>query len=342
MHRIVLMGLALALASSPSRCGAQRVVEHYDAVRGFLQIGPEPERRVPRTERGHSLLLPEGGASSVQGVVVFVDARRFDVAWLEAGQGSFDAVALAHDLAVLHITTGNPLDFLFEEGQVADLVTRIGAVLRDNDLRDAPLFLAGLSLGGTRALRIADFIATRSGGPELRLRGAAVIDAPLDMERLLQTERRAAALAFHPVAEDEGRWVTYLLETHLGDDPGASPSAYRAYSPYAHAAPDGGNAAHLIDLPIRAYHEPDVDWWIENRGKSYYDMNSLDLAGLVNTLRILGNEDAELVTTHGRREGYAEGASPHTWSIVDNRDLVRWFLSHAGSRGPSGSARVSR
>jgi hypothetical protein len=88
----------------------------------------------------------------------------------------------------------------------------------------------------------------------------------------------------------------------------------------------GGNAVHLRDVPVRAYHEPDVDWWIENRRKSYYSMNSLDLAALVNELRLLGNERAFLITTHGTRAGFEDGSSPHTWSIVDNGELVDWFL----------------
>lgn len=331
MKQIALLGLGLVLGNWPLPCTAQRIVERYDDVGGFLRIGPEPERRIPMTERGYSLVLPDGAPSTVRGVVVFVDPRRFDSSLFRAEPGSFEVEALARDLAVLHITTGDPLDFLFEEEQVAELVGRIGVVLRKNDLPNASLFLAGLSLGGTRTLRVANFISANSSEVGFRLRAVAIVDAPLDMERLLETERRAAVLAFHPASEDEGRWVTYLLETNLGRNPRTASSKYRAYSPFTHGAPDGGNAVLLRDIPIRAYHEPDVDWWIENRGKSYYDMNSLDLAALINALRILGNEHAELVTTHQRREGYADGTSPHTWSIVDNRDLVQWFLSHVAS-----------
>jgi hypothetical protein len=56
-------------------------------------------------------------------------------------------------------------------------------------------------------------------------------------------------------------------------------------------------------------------------------MNSVDLAALVNELRLQGNDQAELVTTHRAREGVDEGSSPHTWSFVDNADLVEWFLA---------------
>jgi hypothetical protein len=157
----------------------------------------------------------------------------------------------------------------------------------------------------------------------------AIVDAPLDMARLWGTERRAENLGFHPAAADEGRWVTYLLETHLGGTPTTASPQYVEFSPFSHGAPDGGNAVYLRTLPIRAYHEPDVDWWIENRRKSYYDMNSIDLAALINQLRILGNDSAALVSSHQRRAGYDEGATPHTWSIVDNQELVEWFLSLA-------------
>lgn len=66
----------------------------------------------------------------------------------------------------------------------------------------------------------------------------------------------------------------------------------------------------LREVAVRVYHEPDVDWWIQNRRKSYYSMNSIDHAALINTLKLLSNDRAELVTTHQARDGFDEGASP--------------------------------
>ncbi len=321
-----MLGLGLVCCTAP--CSTQQVVEQYDDVEGFLRIGPEPDRRIPMTERGYSLLLPEGPIDAVQGVTVFVDPRRFQSLPLPLEPESFDTEALGRNLAVLHITTGDPLDFLFDEGEVKELADRIGAVLKGAGLEGAPVFLAGLSLGGTRALRLAAHLSESGDAPPFHLAAVAIVDAPLDMARLWETERRAGELSFHPAAADEGRWVTYLLETHLGGAPENASARYAEYSPFSRTAPDGGNAAILRDLPTRAYHEPDVDWWIENRRKSYYDMNSIDLAALINQLRVLGNENAQLVSSHARRAGYP-GASPHTWSVVDNEELVEWFLSHA-------------
>jgi pimeloyl-ACP methyl ester carboxylesterase len=294
-------------------------------MEGFLRIGPEPNRMVPMTERGHTLIDPDV-TSPTRGVVVFIDPRRFAAESFELSPGELEAEALARNVAVLHITTGNPLDFLFDEMATHDLAERLATILQDNDLGDAPVFLAGLSLGGTRALKLAELLRANGDRHSVQAAAVAIVDAPLDMVRLWEAERRAARLEFHPAAADEGRWVTYLLETHLGGTPAEARSRYVEYSPFVFSAKDGGNAIYLRDVPVRAYHEPDVNWWIENRRKSYYSMNSLDQAALINQLRILGNDRAELVSTYNRREGYSEGASPHTWSIVDNAELLEWFL----------------
>jgi hypothetical protein len=56
-------------------------------------------------------------------------------------------------------------------------------------------------------------------------------------------------------------------------------------------------------------------------------MNSIDLAALINELKLRGNRQAELITTHQVRAGYAKGSSPHTASIVDHEKLLDRFLS---------------
>ncbi len=316
------LGLTLA-ALGPPAVGAQRVVEEYRPTPGLLPIGPGPSDAIALTDKGYTLRLP-GDGDTLRGVVVLIDPRR--PADTPPDSASFDAHALVRGVAVLHITTGNPLDFLFADDSVAHLAERIQVVLAQHGAREVPVYVAGMSLGGTRALRLAVFLARHPDAYWLRLSAVAVVDAPLDMARLWDAERRAIVADFHPSAAGEGRWVTYMLERALGGPPATHAARYAAYSPFTHAEPDGGNARHLVRLPLRAYHEPDVDWWIEHRRKDYYAMNSLDLAALINQLRLLGSTTAELITTHRQRAGVDAGSSPHTWSIVDDRELVGWFV----------------
>jgi hypothetical protein len=55
-------------------------------------------------------------------------------------------------------------------------------------------------------------------------------------------------------------------------------------------------------------------------------MNAIDLAALVNELKIRGNQQSELIITHNK--GYQPDGTrhPHSWRIVDEKDLVDWFV----------------
>ncbi len=326
-ERRTLLVLVL-LTGAPALLQGQLVIEDYEPAAGMLRIGPDPQEAIPMVAKGHTLVLPEN--VEARGIIVMLDGWPTSWGPEDPGAGSFDDAALARGVGMLHINTGNRLDFYFDSATMADVSDRIQSLLSDQDMDGVPVYFAGLSLGGTRALKLAVYLAQNSGAYWLRPRAVAVVDAPLDMIRFWYAEQAAIRIGFHANAAGEGRWVSYMLETNLGGTPEDQRDRYTSYSPYTHGALNGGNAAYLVDLPIRTYHEPDVDWWIENRRKSYYEMNSLDLAGLITELRIQGNEHAELVTTNQKRSGYEEGSSPHSWSIVDNAELVEWFLEMGG------------
>lgn len=318
------------------------VSTRYTPTPGLLRIGPEPERAIAMTDRGYSLILPrpssdspEGAArgTSVRGVVLFPDGWRVAISdTSHAAPGTFDHELLARNLGILRLTTGNPLDFYFADEEVAEVAQRLEEILHEHSL-DAPVVPVGMSLAGTRALRLAGYLHGRlqsneyPSAPDLpSLAAVVIVDAPLDMVRFWHAEQLAVRRDFHPAAADEGRWVSYLLETSLGGTPDTAPDAYAAYSPFSYGIPGGGNASAFVGLPIRAYHEPDVNWWIEHRRKSYYGMNSIDMAALIDELRIRQSPHAELITTcQSRPEPTSAEASPHTWSIVDGPDLARWI-----------------
>jgi len=79
------------------------------------------------------------------------------------------------------------------------------------------------------------------------------------------------------------------------------------------------------NIAIRAYTEPDINWWIENRRKDYYGMNAVDLAAFINTLKINGNQEAELIVTNNKGYDDSGNRHPHNWNIVDEKELIQWF-----------------
>lgn len=333
-----MRGVIVARARRPSRsaCGvggtvvatlllslpapAARVVQVREPGPDVVHLTPSVS--IPGEDAGYMLVLPEGDARGL--VVTFASGRDTSSTGYEM---RLYEPTIAADLAFAFVTTGNRLDFFFTDSIMALADDFVHDSMSGHDIPEENLFLSGMSLSGTRALRYAVYCAQGKSAHGLMPRAAAICDAPLDFVRFWREAEEAERIAFHPAAAGEGAWVSDHLEANLGGTPDEALAAYHAYSPYAHLVEGGGNAQLLRDVAIRAYTEPDVEWWLTTRRKDYYAMNAIDAAALVKDLLLAGHEEVELITTSGRGHHPDGTRHPHSWSIVDNDELVAWFVS---------------
>jgi hypothetical protein len=193
-------------------------------------------------------------------------------------------------------------------------------------LIDQPFYVGGFSIGGTCALKYAELALSN----QYSIKPAAVfaIDSPLDFERMYNTsvkEKRVAGTNKDLLAE-----ITYMLkrfETEFGGAPADFLSVYYQGSPYSFSDTTQQAIKPLINLPIRLYTEPDIAWWLNN-GVDYSGMNAFDMAAMVNDLKRLGSKNITLITTTNK--GYRKPDNqrhPHSWSIVDPNEIVKWLLA---------------
>jgi len=301
---------------------AQRIYQHEEPLTGKIFLSETIA--IDKEYAGYTLVLPDD--NEADGLVIFLNANRD--AGKKVEEPSIDFYALQNNLGMLYITTGNRLEFFFEKEKIDLVDDYIARVIREHDIPKANLFFAGMSLAGTRALKYGIYCAKGDSKNGLMPRAIAVCDSPLDMIRFWRETDKAERIAFNPVTANEGEWVTSYLEKNLGGTPEQNLAAYQEYSVYCYWPEEGCNTEHLQDMAIRAYTEPDVLWWMKTRRKDFYAMNAVDLAGMVNYLNILGNDRTELIITHNK--GYHPDGTrhPHSWSIVDNKKLVEWFLKH--------------
>ncbi|MEO6979498.1 MAG: hypothetical protein ABI113_14005 [Mucilaginibacter sp.] len=152
------------------------------------------------------------------------------------------------------------------------------------------------------------------------------VDPPLDYERLWHESERGVERNFSPDAVNEGKFVMAFLNEEMGGTPYNHIEAYQAASPFFYSAKKGANAYLLNKVPARIYVEQNINWWIENRRKDYYDLNVIDQAALINRLKINGNKNAELVTTADKGKSQRGLDHPHSWSILNERELLNWCL----------------
>jgi pimeloyl-ACP methyl ester carboxylesterase len=186
--------------------------------------------------------------------------------------------------------------------------------------------IGGFSAGGTGAVRYAQTCAQQNCRAVPRIAAVFAVDAPLDFERL---HRNSVVIVQRNAPRSniaEASTILRTLEKSLGGTPDKVRGAYRRQSAVLASGLGGDNAQLLRSTPIRLYTEPDVHWWMEERNLDYQGMNAVDHAALINLLRVAGNARAELITTTG--QGYRPDGRrhPHSWSIVDEPDLVRWLL----------------
>ena len=283
---------------------------------GLIEL--TPEIKIPKVNSGYTLWLPN--EDNAKGMLVFFHGRRDTL--------SSDFIidtALKNQLAVMYLSTENQVEFFFEKKKLQFVEEQIKEVCTRFGIPENTLLFCGMSLAGTRAIKQGLFYADTMSNYHIKPRAIAVCDAPLDMIRFHKEAVKSGQIAFHPLAANEGIWTSKYLEKNLNGLPKESILAYLDYSPYSYI---GGakNLAPLRNTAIRAYTEPDINWWIETRRKDFYAMNAIDMAAMINELKIMGNMNAELIITHEKGFQVDGKRHPHSWSIVDEAELINWFV----------------
>jgi len=308
--------ILLCLLLIPAILRSQQIINVEYPSEGSIILSEK--MTLPKIKGGYTLWLPK---ETSKGLIVFFGENRDTV-----NKSPIIDLALKNQLAILFVTTNNPVEFLFEDSKMKELEGYIYEAISKNNIPKDNMLYCGMSLAGTRALKLAAFSQTSQATYKLIPKAIAICDAPLDMVRNYRECKKASELNLNPIGASESEWVSSYLKKNLKGTPQEAMSAYINYSPFCYTAENGGNAKAFKNIYLRCYTEPDVNWWIENRGRDYYGMNAVDLAALVNQLRILGSKKAELIITTGK--GFRQDGSrhPHSWSIVDENELIEWFI----------------
>lgn len=195
-------------------------------------------------------------------------------------------------------------------------------VTSKHKLNDQRFYLGGFSIGGSCAIKFAENAIVKPTA-------IFAIDPPLDFERFYNSAKRDIRLSKPNQASQENIYMTERLEKETGGSPKTNRQEYYNLSPYSFTDTTQTSIKKLIDLPLRIYTEPDIHWWLNQRGADLTSMNVTEISAMINELKRLGNLKAELITTQNK--GFRKPDNrrhPHSWSIVDNDELIEWLLKH--------------
>jgi pimeloyl-ACP methyl ester carboxylesterase len=193
------------------------------------------------------------------------------------------------------------------------------------------IVIGGFSAGGYGAMKYT--MKKNKGELNLTYSPKAVfsVDAPLDMERwYMSLNLIRQRVDSTNIMYGEANYLVGMFNNIYGGSPSQNIHTYRENSVVSVFLPDGGNAKYLKNIPVRLYTEPDINWYIDHLNLDYLLINAIDQAALISILKLQGNKNASLVTTTGK--GYRPELNnmrmPHSWQIVDEKELVDWIVKY--------------
>jgi len=270
-------------------------------------------------------VIPE--ADSIRGLIVR-DFTRLPDATVKSPY-RFTDLALENDLMVIYTTTSDFYPELYYNDTGPALLDEIvNEVLVAHNIPVENIFIGGISASGTRALRYAQYCEEGKSKYEHKVSGVFVVDSPLDLERFYWSSDNILKRDEENGMLEESKLMQRALPLQLDGSPNEVPENYIMASVFSKSAADGGNARHYKGIPIILYCEPDMNWWIDQRSATYYDINAYDIVGFVRELRSMGNKDVTLITTSNKGFDRKGNRKPHSWTIVDEPELMSWIRAH--------------
>lgn len=205
------------------------------------------------------------------------------------------------------------------------LTSTFNQLMMNHDLDSTNIFIGGFSSGGNISLLLANHLAETDN--LIQPKGVFIIDSPVDLLGLYEISQRNIQRNFSPISVQESTRTIQRFEASFGS-PEDSLKNYEMAAVYTKKSNNLENLAHLNNLKIRLYTEPDIKWWQQNRQNEYEDMNAFYIKILAEELTKKYGHQVEYIPTQNK--GYRANGErhPHAWSIVDVPDLLKWILTN--------------
>jgi len=212
-----------------------------------------------------------------------------------------------------------------EENEKHQLAQSLQNIIAENGLPKDNIFIGGFSSGGIVSLLISDFLI---GKKQFQIipKGVFVVDSPVDLSGIYFYCKKSINLSFSEISVKESQFLLNLLKTNLGN-PLDDFQTYEDKSVFTLSTNNTRNIKNLKNTKIRFYTEPDSIWWKKNRMMDYEDINAYYIHKLSERLIEQGFNNIEYIPTANRGHRSSGDRHPHSWSIVDNKDLINWILT---------------
>lgn len=295
---------------------AQKIIESYLSVKDSVQVGKKIF--LLGSNKGFTLIR----ADTTSAVAIIFCENKPDTT--SKSQIDFFTESFKKHLSILYISKGKPYDFFFNKNEIDDADVLLSVALKQLNLTEKPIVLIGEGLSGTRALQYVKYYKKGLSSMVLDIKAIAIFDSPLDMIRYYKSAEHNLKMSSSGAGANEYKYITYLLKLNFGSRPKSYLTKYLDYSPYSFWAESNEQAIFFNKIPIKAYTEPGIEWWLEAKNKNLYDTNLADMAGFIQTIKNAGNTKASLIVYNYRRR--TEHGPEYTFALANKMELADWLM----------------
>tara|TARA_B100001750_G_scaffold120057_1_gene95233 strand:+ start:9423 stop:10403 length:981 start_codon:yes stop_codon:yes gene_type:complete len=312
--------LIVLLTTSCWESFSQKIVENYEpAKKDSLRVGPEENDFLPFIEKGYTLMLPEN--QKIKGVLILLEDSKYDQKKKSSKQ-LYD-VASKRDFAVLSVSTEIPLDFYFSENSVLSTHNQIRKVFIEHNLPNENIFFLGTSLVGHRALKYIEFVKRGDFEFQLNIKGVVICNFTMDWTRKWYQHQRD--IRIDRINLWEPKFINYMLENNLNGTPETNPENYHNFSTYSYFDKETRNIKIYKDFAVRAYIEPAIEYKLTEQLRTLYENNATDMVGFLAELKLIGNENTELVVFQPKDNPSQKKNTQSTWDAINKNELLNWI-----------------
>lgn len=306
MQKIILLILALFASIISYAQKIETVYLNAKDSTSNMYIAVAPENKQIKSV----MVLLDGFGNSPKDVLFHTDIPKY-----ASQQGILTIIPL--------LKTG-PKYFGSDSASQQSLKEIITVVVDKYKLIGKDLYIGGFSIGGTCAVKYAELSVQNNYA--IKTKAVFAIDPPLDWERYYHGAKRVVRLSEPSNVYGEVFYMVDRIQKEMNGTPETALENYYNQSPYSFSDTTQRAIKNLTNTPVMIISEPDIQWWLKERSYDFSYNNIFDHAAMINELQRLGNNKAVLVTTTDK--GYRKpnnARHPHSWSIADPEQLIKWL-----------------
>lgn len=231
-------------------------------------------------------------------------------------------VAFVNNILTVSFAGGNKL---YADPVTQDkLTTVIKDIISRYKVKPENFVLGGFSAGGMIALRYVELCNEFPDKFPIQPKGVFMVDSPIDIFTIWDQLEESARNKYSDLAVEEAERAMHYIKNDYGV-PKENISTYARLTAFSMNKKYGEPEKFLKATAVRAYHDVDIAWRLIHRNQTVHHSNYEVTAELINRLLLMGNTKAEFMQTF--KTGYRSNGQrhPHSWSIVDEVELVQWM-----------------